>query len=502
MANAKPQTERTMPLATVEATKPTRLDAKIIEHLSDRVILKPLTRWNEAYKEFPRYVMEYLCARFVDPKDPLPGQQKIDRILEEHYVDSGKKELIKSRIREQGEYTFLGQLTLSYDQRTDHYWADVPALGDSHVRVNERVKREFGDILLTTGAWGTMRIEFDGTYELKRKKYPFNIVEFTPFQVIRLSLDDYVEKRQCFTTQEWIDLLMQTIGYNPYRLEERVKQPLLIRLVPFVENNYNLIELGPRETGKTYMYKNTSPRAFVVSSGKSTPATLLYHKARKRVGIIGVKDVVVFDEVAREGEGEPKFDAETIDTLKMFMQSGQYTRDNIEFTSPCSVVLGGNINTDTLKRAPVEDYNHLFAPLPAELRHDTAFLDRIHAYLPGWEVPKIAAENYATGYGFISDYLAEIFRLLRRRNFQTHLAAHVVFEGMTGRNQDAIQKTTAGLLKLLYPHRIPEDIGPEELRFCLDLAVEMRRRVTDQLRVIAPKEFTHAAFTFHVNGHA
>jgi ATP-dependent Lon protease len=153
-----------------------------------KIRLKPLTRWNEAYKEFPRYVMEYLCARFVDPTDPLPGQQKIDRILEEHYVESGKKELIKSHIREQGEYTFLGQLSLSYDQRTDHYWADVPALGDSHVRVSERVKREFGDILLTTGAWGTMRIEFDSTYELQRKKYPFYIVEFTPFQVIRLSL--------------------------------------------------------------------------------------------------------------------------------------------------------------------------------------------------------------------------------------------------------------------------------------------------------------------------
>jgi ATP-dependent Lon protease len=261
----------------------------------------------------------------VDAKAPLPGQQKIDRILEEHYVESGKKELIKSRIREQGEYTFLGQLTLSYDQRTDHYWADVPALGDNHVRVSDRVKREFGDILLTTGAWGTMRIEFDGTYELRGRKYPFCIAEFTPFKVTRLSLDDYIEKRRPFTTQEWIDLLIQTVGSNPYRLDERVKHLLLLRLVPFVESNYNVIELGPRETGKTYMYKNTSPQAFVVSSGKSTPATLFYHKAWKRVGVIGVKDVVVFDEVAREGEGEPKFDAETIDTLKMFMQSGQYT---------------------------------------------------------------------------------------------------------------------------------------------------------------------------------
>jgi uncharacterized protein (TIGR02688 family) len=285
-------------------------DAKILAHLSDRVILKPLTRWNEAYKEFPRYVIEYLCARYVDAKAPLPGQQKIDRILEEHYVESGKKELIKSRIREQGEYTFLGQLTLSYDQRTDHYWADVPALGDNHVRVSDRVKRRFDDILLTTGAWGTMRIEFDGTYELRGRKYPFCIAEFTPFKVTRLSLDDYIEKRRPFTTQEWIDLLIQTVDYNPYRLDERVKHLLRLRLVPFVESNYNVIEFGPRETGKTYKYKNTSPQAFVVW---------------KRVGVIGVKDVVVFDEVAREGEGEPKFDAETIDTLKMFMQSGQYT---------------------------------------------------------------------------------------------------------------------------------------------------------------------------------
>jgi ATP-dependent Lon protease len=182
----------------------------------------------------------------------------------------------------------------------------------------------------------------------------------------------------------------------------------------------------------------------------------------------------------------------------MFMQSGQYTRDNIEFTSPCSVVLGGNISTDTEKRSVIGGYRHLFEPLPAELRNDTAFLDRLHAYLPGWEIPKIAPENYATGYGFISDYLAEIFRLLRRRNFQTHMTARVVFESMTGRNQDAVQKTAAGLLKLIYPHRSPDEIEPEELMFCLDLAVEMRRCITDQLRVIAPKEFARAAFTFHL----
>jgi ATP-dependent Lon protease len=185
----------------------------------------------------------------------------------------------------------------------------------------------------------------------------------------------------------------------------------------------------------------------------------------------------------------------------MFMQSGQYTRDNLEFTSQRSIVLGGNIGSDAEQRTPVDDYRHLFEPLPAELRYDTAFLDRIHAYLPGWEVPKIAPENYAAGYGFISDYLAEIFRSLRRRNFQTHVTAHVMFDSWTGRNQDAVQKTSAGLLKLLYPHRTPEDIELDELLFCVDLAVEMRRRVADQLRVIAPKEFTHTAFKFGLNGH-
>ncbi len=474
-----------------DSQKPKLLDSKISQYLSDRTILKSLTRWNEAYKEFPRYVMEYLCNRYVDPETPIEGQKKIDRILDEHYVDSSQKELIKSRIveSENKQYTLLGQISMVYDQRQGIYWVDVPAIGDNRVRVSPRVRQEFGDILLSSGAWGTVTIEFDPTFEIKKRKYPFNITDFTPFQVTRLSLEDYQEKRELFSTQEWIDLLIQSIGFNPYNLSERVKQLMLLRLVPFVESNYNVIELGPRETGKTYTYKNTSSRAFVVSSGKSTPATLFYHKARKRVGIIGVKDLVFFDEVAREGEGEQKFDIETIDTLKMFMQSGQYTRDNLEFSSQCSIVLGGNINTDIEKKAPVEGYRHLFEPLPAELREDTAFLDRIQAYLPGWELPKIRPENYAIGYGFITDYMAEIFHSLKRKNFQTHVMASVSFKNMTGRNQDAIKATTAGLLKLIYPHRTPDTLERNELKFCLDIAIEMRKRVIDQLRIIAPKEF-------------
>jgi ATP-dependent Lon protease len=375
----------------------------------------------------------------------------------------------------------------------------VPALGDSHIRVSDRMLQEFGDILLTSGAWGTMKIEFDPQYVIGKKAYPFRIIDFTPFQVTRLSLEDYIEKRRLFTTQDWIDLLIQTVGFNPARLDERIKHLMLLRLVPYVEPNYNLIELGPRQTGKTYIYKNTSQRAFVVSSGKATAATLFHHGTTKRIGVIGVKDVVVFDEIASERESVHKLDATSIDTLKNYMAQGSYSKDGIEFTSTCSIVLCGNIKTDIENRRPLWDYRHLFQPLPEELQEDTAFLDRIHAYLPGWEIPVITPANYATGYGFISDYAAEIFRLLRRRNYQTHLVARAKFpEEMSQRAHDAIKKTAAGLLKLVYPHRTPDDVEPEELQFCLDLAVEMRQRVVDQLKALAPKEFQKVTLGFQL----
>lgn len=476
-----------------------RLDRIILENFGDRVILKPLTRWNEAYKEFPRYVLEYLCARYIDALDPLPGQKKIDRLLQEHYVESGAKELIKHRIAEKGEYSLLGPLVLTYDQRRLHYWADVPALGDPHVRVSDRVIKEFGDILLTSGAWGTMKIEFDPNYKIGAHAYPFRLVDFTPFQVTRLSLDDYAEKRRRFSTQDWIDLLIQTVGFNPACLSERVKLLMILRLVPFVESNYNLVELGPRQTGKTYMYKNTSQRAFVISSGKASAATLFHHGTTRKVGLIGVKDVVVFDEIASERPGAQKLNDSTIDTLKNYMAQGSYSKDGVEFTSTCSIVLGGNINTNLEERLPADKYHHLFQPLPEETREDTAFLDRIHAYLPGWEMPVITPSNYATGYGFISDYIAEIFHLLRRRNYQTHVVAGAIFpEGMSQRAHDAIKKTAAGLLKLIYPHRTPDDVESDELNYCLSIAVEMRQRVADQLKVIAPLEFQKVDLKYEI----
>ncbi|MGA9350069.1 MAG: BREX system Lon protease-like protein BrxL [Anaerolineae bacterium] len=472
-----------------QALTPT--DEKVLSLLSDRVVLKPLTRWNEAYKEFPRYVLEYLCARYVDPGNPVAGQARIDRLLQEHYVESDAKELIKSRIKERSEYVLLGSLQVRLDAARDHYWAEVPALGDSFVRVSQKVLNEYGDALMTGGAWGTMTMEYDARYEIKGRIYPFFIREFKPFQITRLDLDDYIVKRQSFTTDEWVDLLIQTIGYNPTRFSHREKMLMLLRLVPFVEANYNLIELGPRETGKTYTYRNTSSRSFVISGGKATPATLFYNMASRKTGILGYRDVVFFDEIASTSFTDPEA---TISVLKDYMQTGHFSRGPLEFTAQASIVLGGNIDTDLERKAPVPRYRHLFEPLPPELGMDTAFLDRLHAFLPGWEVPKNQPENYAQGYGFITDYLAEIFSRFRRRNYQTVVNSRVDFSGLTGRNQDAIRKTAAGLLKLVFPHRAAEDLADDELDLCLDLAVECRARVLDQLAVLAPSEFKPAAF--------
>jgi len=469
----------------------TATDEKVHTLLGDRVVLKKLTRWNDAYNEFPRYVMEYLCARYVDPGNPVPGQQRIDRLLQEHYVESDAKELIKSRIKEKGEYLLLGSLQARLDASRDHYWAEVPALGDNFVRVSRRVLQDHGDALLTGGAWGTMTIEYDSNYELRGRIYPFYIREFKPFQITRLDLDDYIAKRRSFTDDEWIDLLITTIGFNPARFDERVKTLMLLRLVPFVEANYNLLELGPRETGKTYTYRNTSSRSFVISGGKATPATLFYNLASRKIGILGYRDVIFFDEVANTRFADPEA---TISLLKDYMQTGHFSRGPLEFTSQASIVLGGNIDTDMRRQRPLERYVHLFEVLPQELQ-DTAFLDRIHAFLPGWEMPKVSPENYAVGYGFITDYLAEIFTRLRRiTGFHTIVKAHADFTGMTGRNETSVLKTASGLMKLICPHKTADDVTHDELARSLSMATECRERVLEQLAIIAPKEFEPIKF--------
>lgn len=463
------------------------LDEKVTRLAEDKVVLKPLTRWNDAYKEFPRYVTEFLCARYVSPGNPAEGQARIDRIIQDRYADSSAKELIRHRIRERGSYALLGELKVRYDAGRDMYWADIPAIGELKARIAPAVLDRYQDILLTSGAWGTIDIEHDTQFKMGSTFFPFLVSEFTPFQISRVSLDEFIELREQFTDQEWLDLLVQSIGFNPARFDDRAKWLMLLRLVPFVESNYNLIELGPRETGKTYTYRNTSSKSFVVSGSRVTVASLFYNVAANRNGILLLKDVVFFDEIAHA-----EFDdsVTTLSMLKDFMQTGRFSRSGREFSSLASIVLGGNIDCDMVRRSPSRRYLHFFEPLPEELQ-DTAFLDRIHAYLPGWEMPKIEPDNYADGYGFITDYLAEIFNRLRKRNFQAIVEAASDLTGLGERDRTAVKKTAGGMLKLLYPHRTLDTIREYELAPCLALANECRTRVLEQLAVILPGEFAN-----------
>ena len=466
----------------------TPLDHKVQELMADRIILKSLTRWNDAYKELPRFVMEYLVARFVNPDDPIAGQAKIDRILTENWVDSAEKELIKSRIKERGIYNLLGSVQVRLDASKDHYWVTVPAIGENTVRITRNILVEHGDSLLAGGAWGTCTLEYDNNYKIGGRIYPFVMTDFKPFQITRVSLDDYIEKRRLFTTEEWIDLLMNTIGFDPSFFTLRQKLLYLLRLVPFVEKNYNMIELGPRETGKTYTYRNTSSRSFVISGGSTTPATLFYHKGLKRLGIIGQRDVVYFDEIGRTRFADA--DA-TVNILKDYMQTGLFSRGDQEFNATASIVLAGNIEvaTDSHNPKPSDRYEHWLAVLPAEVNSDTAFIDRLNAYVPGWEFQKIRKERYAKGYGLMTDYFAEILKRLRERAIQTMVAASINFEAETSRNQDSVQKTTSGLIKLIFPHRDVDTIEAGEMKLCLDLAIEVRQIVYDQMAIISPGEY-------------
>ncbi|MBM4046242.1 MAG: BREX system Lon protease-like protein BrxL, partial [Planctomycetes bacterium] len=416
-------------------------------------------------------------------------QQEVDRILREHYVDSSEKEMIKSRIREQGEYKLLGPVRVRLDERRDRYWAEMPAIDQRFVRIAPRVLEDYGEALLCGGAWGTATVEYDATFEEKGVKYPFNLREFRPLQVTGVTLEDYRRKREQFSDEEWIDLLILTIGFQPEHFTPREKMLFLLRLVPYVEKNYNLLELGPRQTGKTYINQNTSGKAFIISGSTVTPPTLFYNANTRRVGLLGTMDVVFFDEIARTTFSNAE---DTLNILKQYMQSGQFTRSGQAFQSQASISLSGNIECDLERKRPLDRYAHLFEALPPEMRDDSAFLDRLHAYLPGWELPKIMPERYAGGYGFLTSYFAEVLSLLRRENYQTHVNRFVDFGKTNDRDQTGVKKTASGLLKLLYPHRTPDTITAAEFKPCLELAVECRQRIIDQLKAIAPSEFGYA----------
>jgi ATP-dependent Lon protease len=368
----------------------------------------------------------------------------------------------------------------------DKYWATITAINENFVNIPESIVRQY-PMLLSGGMWGTIDLTYDETEVHNKKIRPFKVTAFTPFQVSVINLDEYIVKRSGFSTDEWIDILINSCGIDPGQMKRREKLLYLCRCLPLVETNVNLIELGPRETGKTYLYRNISYYAHVLSGGKATPAQLFINLNNGRIGEVGVRDAVVFDEIANTDFTDPKA---FVSIMQGYMQDAKFSRGKKELLAFASLVFVGNI--DIQGKLPHEKYYHLFEPLPAFLQV-IAFLDRIHAYLPGWEIPKLNPDSYSKDYGFVTDYFCEIMHELRRTDLLGAVRPRFELidtakteQGVSGRDQRAVMKTASGLLKLLYPDG---NITDDELAEVLLLSCELRQRVREQLHLMAPGEY-------------
>jgi ATP-dependent Lon protease len=452
------------------------LDRKAREVFGEHVVVKVLAQ-HAAFHGLPRYVSEYLIAKYVRPEAWRDDLARVQTKIKELLPDLDHREYLKERLLRTGEVTLIDFVEARVDLRGGHRWARVPAISDDKVRVPAPTLEQHPGLLLG-GLWGTVKLKYcpeaDG-------EFTNELTAFTPFQVGPPDLAAFGARRSRFTTGEWLELMLQSAGYAPAAFPSRRHRLLLLaRMIPLVERNVNLIELGPRQTGKTFLLRNLSPRVFTVSGGRTTPANLFVNLATKAVGILGTRKVVVFDEIAHTTFGDE--DA-TLSTLKDYMESGQFSRGAKSFTADTSLVFTGNLDVDGDR--PAAGYRHLFEPLPRELI-DAAFLDRIHGYLPGWEIPKVTPASLTNGAGFVTDYFGEILVKLRDDDFQGKVQGLEFAPGMTRRDQVAVQRLASGLIKLIYPDG---NVTDEELQEVATLAGELRQRVHDQLAQIAPGEF-------------
>jgi len=474
---------------------------KILSVFSEHgvVIDKSIAYLNEQFRKLPTFVIDYLVAEMVDVSNPSVGLERIGKLLDDHFMDSDKKEWIKSRIREDGEYTLIGRIRCRLDEGRDEYWVDVTSLGNQFIRIDPILIEEYGEVLLTTGAWGVFKIAYDDSFIMRNKLYPFVITEFKPIQITTIDLDSWIDRRVQFSHDEWLDLMITSIGFDPGQLSLEEKMLYVVRLVPFVESNVNLVELGPPETGKTFAYQSLSSHGFVISGGQTTVASLFYDKLRRQLGLVGYRDCVMFDEFANSRVGNKwSGHGDLIDMLKDFMNSGRFGRGTAEFASGCSIMFAGNIDCDRGKGTVSARYRNLFQPLPEAVSRDRAFLDRIHGFIPGWRIPQIRESKLAKGHGFMADYISEIMHRMRDKNYTNVILHNVTFGDMSQRNQRSLLRIGSGLLKLVFPHRTSMTVEAEELKTVLDIAVDLRQRVIDQLAVILPSEFKGVKLSYEI----
>jgi ATP-dependent Lon protease len=464
------------------------LDKKLNETFAGRVVRKDLTKLIKEGANVPIYVLEYLLGMYAatdDEKSINEGVNRVKKILSENYVRPDEAEKIKSRIRELGQYSIIDKVSVALNPKEDRYEAEFSNLGLKGVPIPGNFVKEY-DKLLVGGIWCMVKVDYYYD-EFDKFGSPFSVNALQPIQMPNMDMDEIFTGREKFTKDEWIDVLIRSIGMEPTQLEERVKWHLLLRLVPLVENNFNLSELGPRGTGKSHVYKELSPNSILVSGGQTTVANLFYNMASRTIGLVGMWDCVAFDEVA----GIRFKDKDGIQIMKDFMASGSFARGKEEKTASASMVFVGNINQslDVLLKT-----SHLFAPFPEEMASDSAFFDRMHYYLPGWEIPKMRPSFFTDRYGFIVDYIAEYFREMRKRSFADafdkyfNLGSH-----LNQRDTIAVRKTVSGMVKLIYPHGEFEKDDMEEI---LKYALEGRRRVKEQLKKIGGMEFYDVMFSY------
>lgn len=473
-------------MTSENATIGENLDEQLNRQFAGKVVRKDLTKLLKEGANVPVYVLEYLLGMYCASDDEEiieEGLKTVKTVLAENYVRPDEAEKIKSKIKERGSFKVIDKVTVRLNEKRDTYEALLSNLGIKDAEVSASDVKRY-EKLLVGGIWSIITVHY--YHEEGQKGSPFSIGDLKPIQMPNMDMEEFFEARKAFSEDDWINALLRSTGMEPTVLEPRVRWHLLARMIPFVENNYNCCELGPRGTGKSHIYKECSPNSILISGGQTTVANLFYNMSRRQVGLVGMWDLVAFDEVA----GISFADKDGVQIMKDYMASGSFARGRDSIQASASMVFVGNINqsVDTLVKT-----SHLLAPFP-EAMIDSAFFDRFHAYIPGWEVPKMRPEFFTNRYGLITDYLAEFMREMRKRTFADAIGRHFKLgNNLNQRDTIAVRRTVSGLLKLLYPHG---EFDKEAVRRCLEYALELRRRVKEQLKKIGGMEFYDVHFSY------
>jgi ATP-dependent Lon protease len=463
------------------------LDRLANDAFAGRVVRKDLVRQVKVGANVPVYVLEFLLGKYCASDDPFTveaGLVAVNQTLTDNFIRADESEKAKSRLKQRGRLHLIDKVDVRLLASEDKFWAHLQSFNDRFVHIADELVYRY-DRLVQGGAWCQIELVYDAGDD-EAPKRPFYIRALKPIQIAAFELSEYVEGRHSFDRDQWLDLVMRTVGLEPSQYELRGKLLAMCRLVPMAERNYNLIELGPWGTGKSYVYRESNPNAILISGGKVTVAQLFVNNSTGRIGLLGSWDVVTFDEVA----GLQMSESAVVNMLKDYMESGSFARGKEETPAEASVVLIGNTSKP---QGDLVRSGHLFTDLPSSMI-DPAFLDRIHFYLPGWEAPKLEASLFTNHFGFVSDYFAEALRQLRKQSHVRALDADFALGAhLSARDERAVRKTVSGLLKILHPHG---EWSRSDLREYLELAMEGRRRVKEQLKKLAPHDYAKVAFSY------